>query len=805
MSIFKKIILSTLLLVITFPVIRPGFNLQIDPQIHWVFNYLFQNNFSQTQHLIFPHGPLTFINFPLAMEDNLFWGVLIQAVLRFGFIFTFLHLGTIIQPRRWWLQVILTFVLLEFMELDFIIAATVANVLFLNNQTEKKAWLVLGFILATLGFYIKMSIGIISFSMIVPYLCVSCFKIILDLINKNKTVEGKITEPQLQIVTRHGILPLIGGLIFIPISLAVGWFLMYQDFNGFGKYFIGVIELVKGNSDSASLYPDNNWLFLAISFLSFSLIPFFEKRKNTWLVYIVLGCSVFAVWKHGMARQDPWHIIKVFSWGMVFLSYVFVLNKKIKPLTIALSISALLFFYGNIQSSLGLFVDEFGWDGYRNFSNTFIFQKDLFEKNKKESLERIQVCKLTDDDLQLVDNQSVDCYPWNYAFVAMNDLNWQPRPIIQSYAAYTPWLDQQNANHFLSEKAPEFLIWENDILKRDNWEGELTSIDNRYLLNDEPHTITTIFSNYKIVSRQDAYLLLQKNKTPLLGNSESKKTIKSDWKKWIEVPYFGDGILRAKFHFEGTFSKWLKSKTYKDEPLFLEYQLTNGEIRKYKFTTENATQGLWINPFIIQPSNELVNPITSKIRFSIGNDFFVKKGIKIEWQFFPIKNNKEKEGYKNAFELFGKNILKEEKVVLEKNNAIPDEIEIPKGGYSPSYEFPMLELKMDSTKNYFINAEVEGKMSYHANASLVISIEKEGQSILWESKPLGHFMSIYHQWELVAFRREIPNVLLQDAVIKVYVWNSGKEKIDVKRLGIKIFESKSNVAVGLQPAVKKYY
>ncbi len=805
MSILKKVVLSILLLVITFPVIRPGFNLQIDPQIHWVFNYLFQNNFTETQHLIFPHGSLTFINFPLAMGDNLFWGSLIQALLRFGFIFTFLHLGNIIQPKRWWLHIVFAFVLLEFMELDFIISAMVANLLFLNHQTNKVSWLILVFVLATLGFYIKMSIGIISFSMIVPYLCLSRFETVVRLIDKSKNKAERIAVPQLQTVTRQGVFPLIGGLIFIPISLAIGWFLMYQNFDGFGKYFIGVLELVKGNSDSASLYPDNNWLMLSISFLSFSLIPFLpnrqtglEKKKTTWLVYIVLGFSVFAVWKHGMARQDPWHIIKVFSWGMIFLSYIFILNKKIKPITIALSASALLFFYGNIQSSVGTFVDEFGWDGYRNFSNTFFHQKDLFEKDKKESLERIQVCKLIPKDLQLIDNQTVDCYPWNYAFVEMNQLNWQPRPVIQSYAAYTPWLDQQNTNHFLSEKAPQFLIWENDILNRDNWEGELTSIDNRYLLNDEPHTIVTIFSNYKIVSQQDAYLLLQKNKTALLENPISKATIKSKWEEWINVPYFGDGILRAKFQFDGTFLKWLKSKTYKDEPLFIEYQLENGEIRKYKFTTENATQGLWINPFIIQPSNNFINPITSKIRFSIGNIFFVKEGIEIEWQFFPIKNINERSGYKNAFTLFGKDILDEKKLALEKNDAIPNEIEIPKEGYSPSYNFPLSELNMDSTKNYFISAEVEAKISYHANASLVISIEKDGKSLLWQSKPLENFMSIYHQWELISFQRKIPYEKLDGAVLKVYVWNSGKENIDVKNLKFKIFENTSNVTAGFK-------
>ena len=83
---WKYLLSGILLLVITFPKIRPEFTLAIDPQIHWVFNHLWLHDFSQTQHIIFPHGPLTFLNFPLAMGNNLFLGVLVQGLLRLVFI-----------------------------------------------------------------------------------------------------------------------------------------------------------------------------------------------------------------------------------------------------------------------------------------------------------------------------------------------------------------------------------------------------------------------------------------------------------------------------------------------------------------------------------------------------------------------------------------------------------------------------------------------------------------------------------------------------------------------------------------------
>ena len=787
MSFLKKIGVAFILLVTTFPVIRPGISLQIDPQIHWVFNYLWQLDFGETQNLIFPHGPLTFINFPLAMGDNLFWGVLIQTILRLCFIYTFLHLSSWTNAQKWWLHAVIAFFLLEFMELDFIIAATVANLLFLHYYTQKNSWFFLSLFFATLGFYIKMSIGIVSFSMIVPFLGFLFF-------------EKKQNETFPKVALEFG-----WKMLFVPFSLALGWFLMYQNLDGLGTYFYGALELVKGNSDSASLYPDNNWWLLGVSFLSFLLIPFLGKSRMINLVYIVLGFSVFAVWKHGMAREDPWHIIKVFAWLMVFFTYVFILNNKEKKTTdgtknnfkfsnqvaiFGLPFFTLLFFYGNIKYTLNQFVDELGTDGYKNFISATIQQKDLFQKNKKESIERIQPCKMSFDDLQLIDNQVVDCYPWSYAFVAANGLNWQPRPVFQSYAAYTPWLDAQNSNHFLSPKAPQFLIWENDILKRDLWESDLVSIDNRYVLNDEPQTIATIFSNYKLVNKEDNYLLFEKNKTTLLQKPKIKSSIKSTWNKWVTVPYFGDGILRAKLKIEGTFLKWLKAKMYKDEPLFIEYQLENGEIHKHRFSAENAAQGLWINPFIIRPSSDVINPTTAKIRFSCGNDFFVKKEITIDWQFFSTKKTRENGKYNNAFSLFGKTIQKKETVILEKEDLLKEALLLSSRGFSPAYEINLEGRLKDSISNYLITASVESKMSYHGKALLIIVLEKEKEVILWESKSVENFMTVYHQWELAFLKRKIPSVSMENVVLKVYVWNTAEEDIFIKNLKMKITESK---------------
>ena len=782
------------LLVVTFPKIIPEFTLAIDPQIHWVFNYLWLNDFSQTQYIIFPHGPLTFLNFPLAMKNNLFWGLLIQAMLRLVFIFSFLHLAAPKGLKKWIVTILLLFFILQFMELDFILIGIVANGIFLNHFTQKNYWYVLAITAFALGFYIKISIGITALTILLSYLA---YQSLISLFGEQAFSQPLILHKKDEKI--HGLTKsqtIISNLLMflaIPISLAIGWFLMYQNFDGFGKYLFGIKELVGGNSDSASLYPDNNWWLIGFSFLAFIAIPIidfwkkgFKKSQSTWMVYILLGLSVFAVWKHSMAREDPWHIVKLFAWLMVFFSYFFILQKKTKWSSIVLSTLCLFFFHANIKSTLNMFINPLDTKDYKNFTEAFFHQKYFFQKNKTKSLQNIESCKLTDTDLALIGNQTVDCYPWNYAFIQANNLNWQPRPIIQSYAAYTPWLNEQNANHFSSKKAPQFLIWETDILKRDIWEGELTSIDQHYLLNDEPSTILNLILNYEVVSKSENYILFQKRKNTIAKKSEIKKTNSYSWNEWIDIPDSENEILRANFQYEKTFLKWLKAKTYKDEPIFIEYQFSNNEIRKYRFTSLNAEQGLWINPFIDKPSNDLIHAKTNKIRFSTANDFLVKNKFQIEWESFHSPTHI----FRQFGGLFGKHISFSEFTLLEKKNLIPAEKILTSKEYSPSYEIPFSELNFDSTSSISIAASVEAKMSYHASGLLVIVVEQDGKVILWDGKRIEDFMTIYHKWEMAFSKKKIPNTASQNAVIKVYVWNTGDERFSIKDLSVKCIEHK---------------
>lgn len=104
-----------------------------------------------------------------------------------------------------------------------------------------------------------------------------------------------------------------------------------------------------------------------------------------------------------------------------------------------------------------------------------------------------------------IGSNSVDIYPWNAQLLLENELKFKARPVFQSYAAYTPYLEELNFNHYNEpSKAPEFVLY------------EYLAIDQRYPLFDEPKVNLCLLKNYTPVEMFDfqtrKFLLLQKRK-----------------------------------------------------------------------------------------------------------------------------------------------------------------------------------------------------------------------------------------------------------------------------------------------------
>jgi hypothetical protein len=74
-----------------------------------------------------------------------------------------------------------------------------------------------------------------------------------------------------------------------------------------------------------------------------------------------------------------------------------------------------------------------------------------------------------------------------------------------------------------------------------------------------------------------------------------------------------------------------------------------------------------------------------------------------------------------------------------------------------------------------------------SGANLVVSLEsKDGKSLLWESSEFDLFMNT-SGWSEVIHTTYLPQGICQDDVLKIYVWNPNKKKINVDDLEVELY------------------
>lgn len=129
--------------------------------------------------------------------------------------------------------------------------------------------------------------------------------------------------------------------------------------------------------------------------------------------------------------------------------------------------------------------------------------------------------ELPKEMLNEIGNNTVTIYPWKISYYENNNINFIPMPIFQAYSAYTPYLDNLNANFFDNDNSSKYIIFE--------WRY----IDGRLPLTDTPKTFRNIYNNYYIYnlynSRYSTYALLKKRDNRL------KNSIISNFTKNINI------------------------------------------------------------------------------------------------------------------------------------------------------------------------------------------------------------------------------------------------------------------------------
>ena len=203
---------------------------------------------------------------------------------------------------------------------------------------------------------------------------------------------------------------------------------------------------------------------------------------------------------------------------------------------------------------------------------------------------------------------TVDVYPWRQAVIFAHKLNYDPRPVIQSYSAYTPGLARINAGHLTNAGAPDNLLF--DI---DPQDGTYPSLEDGL---SWPEMLT----RYDISGVNGQFIVLKHAPQPrtfLLTLVTNRLVV---FGQTVAIPT-NQGAIWATMEIEPTIRGKLASIVYKPAQLCLAVELKGGERRYFKFVPGMAREGFLLSP--------LVQDKTSFISLAATGDAQNETGLQI--------------------------------------------------------------------------------------------------------------------------------------------------------------------------------
>jgi hypothetical protein len=326
-----------------------------------------------------------------------------------------------------------------------------------------------------------------------------------------------------------------------------------------------------------------------------------ERGWRGWLLSAWLLGVVFLVWKHGFVRTDPYHA--GFYFGFVAL---LVLGLEALPVYVSVSRmwgrSAILIGWmvavltvqafilpREIEQSL-LQVGLSAWGNLRVLVSPSGQRRELLAAYEAEC-ERLRLPAIR----KTVGESTIDMFGAEQLSVLCNRLNYQPRPVFQSYAAYSPSLMQRNQRFYASTKAPEFVLF------------RLSAMDRKFPPLEDSWTLRHLLTNYEPVGKEDPFLLLRsRGQAPPQLKLLREGTVAPGEKLGLEG--YGEADLWLEMSLRSTF--WGRILAFAYQPPKTRLVLYSGppgapRSRRFRAPAPMLASGFLISPLLINNEDVL--------------------------------------------------------------------------------------------------------------------------------------------------------------------------------------------------------
>lgn len=400
------------------------------------------------------------------------------------------------------------------------------------------------------------------------------------------------------------IIRLTASISAVVLGVRFFWIWAVGEFDSLGRYLLTQVELLQGYSSAMSYYL-SSWKQEVIFFLIFFVILAFWlnliRDRNIIKNLAVLAIPLFTLWKISVVRQDA-HLAALSLFGLLITVIILCCSLKQgkKSPYILATVSIVVLLKASFNNSLARpALVEILFRPFRVSEENFILLNpktlSLYRQQLAEiSSRKLKKKQLSERLIRTINTASIDIYPWELSYIYANSLNWQNRPVIQSYTSYTKVLDQLNSDFIDSSKKPVYILWHHERYLLNG----IGSIDGRHVLYDEPSTVMAIFDNYNYALQDKNLTLLSKRSRPRFSPAQIIKREEVAWNQWIKTPPVEKGVLTVSVTYDNSFILSFLRLLFRQPAISISQKYVTGEEKTFRLVPDTMINGILIEPSI---------------------------------------------------------------------------------------------------------------------------------------------------------------------------------------------------------------
>ncbi len=379
-----------------------------------------------------------------------------------------------------------------------------------------------------------------------------------------------------------------------PAAWMTGWLLLGQSLGNIPRFLNLSAEIARGYGEAMAqvgnprmVYAGLTGLALFLALLACCPLAQFRRHENL-LGLALLSASMFLVWKHGFIRQDELHLFHFFGYLLLVpFAVEGFLGEATPPSRLRASVVTALVIIGVFCR--GPLPRPIDWLNRLRFNGVIVLApvqlKRLLDKQRETLVSQWALPGVR----QVVGQESVDQISVFQGVLFVNQLNYRPPPIFQSYSAYTPALLQRNAAFYRSERAPTFVLC------------HLQPIDGHFPAMENGLVLLELFRRYRPVVRENDLLLLKR-----LADADPTESAKRPvllqrsiaFEQEIRVDQLGSLPKLLSVRIEDSLLGWLRTTLFRPPPIFLVVHTQDGGTHSYRLIPGMAGTDFLLDPLL---------------------------------------------------------------------------------------------------------------------------------------------------------------------------------------------------------------